>query len=245
MTTEKIKSLSLSKLKITEAEEGKERSVTFVASSSNEDRDHEIIEIGSFRLPKKGGGYITVRDLPTEGSDNVAIPFLTNHDLWEVEKTIGSVRKAFFKDGELIFEAGISSRPYAQDVFKLIEEGHLDNAFSIQFRDYNYNPETKVITDGEIVEVSLVTRGSNKEAQVLEVKQIKGENKMPDENTTGDSVITTEPAQENTTQTNEEATQATTENGEDKTTEATNENKGKAMTTETNHKEIEIGRAHV
>lgn len=175
MTKEKIKSLSLSKLKITEPEEGKERRVTFVASSSQEDRDYETLDIGSFRLPKKGGGYITVRDLPSEGSENVDIPFLTNHDLYAVEKTIGSVRRAMFVDGELIFEAGISGRDYAQDVFKLIEEGHLDNAFSIQFRDYDWNPDAKLISNGEIIEVSLVTRGSNKEAQVLEVKQVKGE----------------------------------------------------------------------
>lgn len=178
MTKEKIKSLSLSKLKIAEAEKGKERRVTFVASSSQEDRDYETLDIGSFRLPKKGGGYITVRDLPSDGSENVDIPFLTNHDLYAVEKTIGSVRRAMFVEGELIFEAGISGRDYAQDVFKLIEEGHLDNAFSIQFRDYDWNPEAKTISNGEIIEVSLVTRGSNKEAQVLEVKQVKGE-EMP------------------------------------------------------------------
>lgn len=175
MGKEKIKSISLAKLKIADSEEGKERRVTFVASSSNEDRDYESLDIGSFRLPKKGGGHLVVRDLPSEGSENVDIPFLTNHDLYAVEKTIGSVRKAMFVDGELIFEAGISSRDYAQDVFKLIEEGHLDNAFSIQFRDYEWNPEAKTISGGEIIEVSLVTRGSNKDAQVLEVKQVKGE----------------------------------------------------------------------
>lgn len=246
MSKEKIKSLSLSKLKIAEPEEGKERRVTFVASSSNEDRDYETLDIGSFRLPKKGGGYITVRDLPAEGSENVDIPFLTNHDLWSVEKTIGSVRRASFKEGELIFEAGISGRDYAQDVFKLIEEGHLDNAFSIQFRDYDWNPEAKTISNGEIIEVSLVTRGSNKEAQVLEVKQVKGEDMATDAtsaktaetdapaDTTASTDTSTASAQEPDTNNQPEANQAPAETTDTKSVE---KDKEKSVSTELTHNE--------
>lgn len=237
MTKEKFKSISLSKLKISESEEGKERRVTFVASSSNEDRDFESLDIGSFRLPKKGGGYIIVRDLPTEGSEKVDIPFLTDHDLWSVEKTIGSVRKAMFVEGELIFEAGISSREYAQDVFKLIEEGHLDNAFSIQFRDYDWNPEANTISNGEIIEVSLVTRGSNKEAQVLEVKQLKEQNMTPENNQTVPAV---EPEKNLD---NNEAVENTQTETEPKTVDSeqannTDDKKEKTVKTETNHAEL-------
>ncbi len=182
MDKQKVKQICLSKLKIADAgsEENKEHRVTFVASSPNEDRDHEQLDIGSFRLPKKGGGYMLVRDLGAEGSDAIDIPFLTDHDFREVNKIIGSVRRAYFTEGELIFEAGISSRPYAQEMFTLIQEGHLNNAFSISFGDYDWNPETNMISNGEIMEVSLVTRGSNKEAQVLDVKSVKGEEAMPE-----------------------------------------------------------------
>ena len=69
---EKIKSLSLTKAKISEAEyEGRnERRVTFVASTANEDRDYEVVQIDSFRLPLKGGGHIVVNELPITGADN-------------------------------------------------------------------------------------------------------------------------------------------------------------------------------
>ena len=169
-----IKSLSLTKTKIAETEG--EHTITFVASSSNEDRDFERLEIGTFRLPLKGGGEIRVADLPQGGADNVDIPLLTDHDLWSVDKVIGSVRRASYINGELVFEAGISSIPRAQELFKLVEEGHLDNAFSIQYRDYRINPETQVQTDGEIIEVSLVTRGANPDARVLATKSMKGLN---------------------------------------------------------------------
>ena len=166
------RSLSLTKTKIAEVEG--EHTITFVASSANEDRDFEILDIGTFRLPVKGGGTIRVADLPAEGSTDVDIPLLTDHDLWSVDKVIGSVRRASFVNGELIFEAGISSIPRAQELFKLVEEGHLDNAFSIQYRDYKVNPQTQVQTDGEIIEVSLVTRGANPDARVLATKSVKG-----------------------------------------------------------------------
>lgn len=182
MDKEKYKSLTLTKQKIAEVDG--ERRVTFVASTSSEDRDYEIVKIDTFRLPLKGGGFIRVSELPAEGMDTVDIPFLTDHRMLEVEKTIGSVRRAMFVDGKLIFEAGISSRPYAQDVFKLIDEGHLDNAFSIQYRDYDHNFDTDTDINGEIVEVSLVTRGSNKDAHVLAVKSLnKGDNQMNDNET--------------------------------------------------------------
>lgn len=176
----KTKSLSVRKLKVAEVatgEETTERRVSFVASTATEDRDFEVVDIATFRLPLKGGGHVVVGDLPTEGSTDVDIPFITNHDLWDVSKTIGSVRKATFEDGALVFEVGISSRDYAQDMFTLIEEGHLDNAFSIQYSDYAHDSEagtgTGIDRGGEILEVSLVTRGANRDAQVLGVKSVK------------------------------------------------------------------------
>ena len=172
MEKESTKSLSLTKTKIAEVEG--EHTITFVASSANVDRDYERLEIGTFRLPLKGGGEIRVADLPQGGATNIDIPLLTDHDLWSVDKVIGSVRKASYINNELVFEAGISSIPRAQELFKLVEEGHLDNAFSIQYRDYRVNPETDVQTDGEIIEVSLVTRGANQDARVLAVKSVKG-----------------------------------------------------------------------
>lgn len=181
MAKEKFKSLTLTKQKIADVE-GEHR-VTFVASTSNEDRDYEHVAIESFRLPLKGGGHIVVSDLPMEGSQDVDIPFLADHDLYEVDKVLGSVRRAWYENGALIFECGFSSRPYAQDKYTLLAEGHLDNAFSIQYRDYEHDATTNTDYGGEIVEVSLVTRGSNMDAQVLAVKAMKGKEVEEDKST--------------------------------------------------------------
>lgn len=160
-------------IKSVEGKEAEERTITFVASSAEQDRHYEKVDTASLRLPLKGGGEIIAGDIKADGVDNVDIPLMLNHS-FDVKDVIGSVRKAFFKDGELIFEAGISNREQAQEILQLIEEGHLDNAFSITMADFDYNQDSGEISNAEIIEVSVVFRGANKEARLLAVKSVEG-----------------------------------------------------------------------
>ena len=155
--------------------ENEERRIRFVASSVNEDRHYEKVDVASLRLPLKQGGEIRAGAIPTEGvNDLVDIPLILNHS-GDVRDTIGSVRSAFYENGELIFEAGISKREIAQEMLLLLEEGHLSNAFSITMSDFDYNFESETISNAEIIEVSLVFRGANREARLLAVKSLKGD----------------------------------------------------------------------
>lgn len=160
-------------IKSVEGKEAEERTITFVASSAEQDRHYEKVDTASLRLPLKGGGEIIAGDIKADGVDNVDIPLMLNHS-FDVKDVIGSVRRAYFKDGELIFEAGISKREEAQEILQLIEEGHLDNAFSITMADFDYNSDSGVISNAEIIEVSVVFRGANKEARLLAVKSVEG-----------------------------------------------------------------------
>ena len=79
------------------------------------------MDVASFRLPLKQGGEIRAGAIPTEGvNDLVDIPLILNHS-GDVRDTIGSVRGAFYENGELIFEAGISKREIAQEMLLLLE----------------------------------------------------------------------------------------------------------------------------
>ncbi len=149
-----------------------ERVIVAVVSSSNTDRDYERVDVPSLRLPLKGGGHVVARELT--GTEPIDIPMLLNHS-FDVEDVIGSVRRAYLSPSEeLVVEFGISGRAKAQDLMILIDEKHLDNAFSITMNDYLL--EDKTLYDAEIVEISLVFRGSNKDARILAVKSlIKGE----------------------------------------------------------------------
>lgn len=160
-------------IKSVEGKEAEERTITFVASSAEQDRHYEKVDTASLRLPLKGGGEIIAGDIKADGVDNVDIPLMLNHS-FDVKDVIGSVRKAYFENGELIFEAGISNREQAQEILQLIEEGHLDNAFSITMADFDYNSDSGVTSNAEIIEVSVVFRGANKEARLLAVKSVEG-----------------------------------------------------------------------
>jgi HK97 family phage major capsid protein len=172
----RVKSLTLKGQLSTKEVEG-ERRIVFVASSSQEDRDYEHVDVKSLRLPTKGGGEIKVGSIPEDGTDLVDVPFMLNHS-FDVTDVIGSVRRAYYDSNldELVFEAGISSRGVAQEMLTLIEEGHLSNAMSITMIDFDYNWDSGLISNAEVIEVSLVFRGSNKEARLLTVKSLlKGE----------------------------------------------------------------------
>lgn len=144
-----------------------EKTIRAVVTAPTVDRDYDIVDTGSLRLPLKGGGTIQARQLT--GQEALDIPFLVNHD-WNTESIIGSAKSASMNAlGELEMDFRLSSLQKAQDMYTLLDEGHLDNAFSITFHDYDYQDDK--MYDAEILEVSLVWRGSNKDARLLSVSK--------------------------------------------------------------------------
>lgn len=174
--TEKQKSVQFSGTLKTKDVDG-ERRIVFVASSSSIDRDYERVDVPSLRLPLKAGGEIRVSQIGEDGVEGVDVPLMLNHS-GDIRDVIGSVRKAWFVDGELIFEAGISKRAIAQEILTLMDEGHLSNAFSITMSDFDYDYDTETIRNAEVIEVSVVYRGSNKDAKLLAVKSLLGGENM-------------------------------------------------------------------
>ena len=191
MAETKRKAVSVAgSLKTKETDTG-ERQIVFVASSNGLDRHYENVDVKSLRLPIKGGGEVVAKDIAEGGATNVDIPLMLNHS-FDVTDVIGSVRKAYMNGDELVFEAGISQRDVAQDMLTLIDEGHLSNAFSITMSDYDYDSDTGTISNAEVIEVSLVFRGANKEARLLAIKSLLGGKKVADEK----SKITADEARE-------------------------------------------------
>ena len=174
--TEKQKSIRFNATVKTKDVDG-ERRIVFVASSGSVDRDYERVDVPSLSLALKAGGEIQGSQIGSEGVEGVDIPLMLNHS-GDIRDVIGSVRKAWFENGELIFEAGISSRGIAQEILTLIDEGHLSNAFSITMIDFDFDYDTETIRNAEVIEVSVVYRGSNKDARLLAVKSLLGGEQM-------------------------------------------------------------------
>lgn len=173
--TQKSVQVALSKAAVNE------KTIRAVVTAPTVDRDYDIVDTGSLRLPIKGGGTVQARSLT--GNEQLDVPFLVNHS-WEVENVIGSAASASMNaNGELEMEFRLSSLQKAQDMYTLLSEGHLDNAFSITFHDYDQQGDT--MYDAEVLEVSLVWRGSNKDARLLSVsKSLLGKDIVIDAETT-------------------------------------------------------------
>ena len=223
-----------------------ERRIVFVASSNNEDRHYEHVDVASLRLPLKGGGDITVSAIPSEGvSEVIDIPLMLNHS-GDVRDVIGSIRAAYFSNNELTFEAGISKREIAQEMLTLLEEGHLSNAFSITMIDYDYNIDSETISKAEVIEVSLVYRGSNKEARLLAIKSLLGDgmktkqnDNFGDANGDGkDHTVAPEAPEVETSETTEAPETAGETSADNSEEETTNESEGETQEApETNNNE--------
>lgn len=196
----------------------KEKTVRAVVTAPTLDRDYDVVDTASLRLPLKGGGNVQAKALT--GTENLDVPFLLNHSM-DVEDVIGSARSANMNaQGELEMVFGLSSLQKAQNMFTLLSEGHLDNAFSITFHDYEV--ENGVMKDAEVLEVSLVWRGSNKDAKLLEVSKMLTVDKEVDtdkeetvvEEATTESVEAEENTNETETQTEETVETETNNNDE-------------------------------
>lgn len=203
-----------------------EKTVRAVVTAPTLDRDYDIVDTASLRLPLKKGGNVQAKSLT--GNEVLDVPFLLNHSM-DVENVIGSARSAKMNaQGELEMVFGLSSLEKAQNMYTLLSEGHLDNAFSITFHDYEI--QDGVMKDAEILEVSLVWRGSNKDARLLEVskmltveKEVDSEETETKEEAEAETEVEETNTEETKTETTEEVEEV--ESQEETEDEETEENK--------------------
>lgn len=152
-----------------------EKWMRVISTARVADRDDEIIDTGSLHIPTKPTGWKYAKDLAP--SDVIDMGFFYDHQM-AAEKQLGSVRSMFVNgDGELETVVAFTSLQRGQDAYTLAQEGHLGNSLSGTFSYRTaHQDEAGVFYDMEMVELSLVFKGANQNARVLEVsKRFKGE----------------------------------------------------------------------
>lgn len=141
--------------------------VSVIVTAPTLDRDYDIVDTNTLRIPVKPKGSVMAQNLV--GNETLDVPFMINHS-GDVLDIIGSAKSASITpEGELKMDFALSSLPKAQAVKTLMTEGHLGNAFSMTFHDYTL--EDNMMKNAELLEVSAVWRGSNKDARLLEVSK--------------------------------------------------------------------------
>ncbi len=150
-----------------------ERMLRVIATSPTVDRDLEIIDSDTIRVPVKPSGWKYLQDMTPQ--DQPDLPFLVDH-LWAVEKQAGSLKSIFINaEGETEALVQLSSVDNGERVYALAKEGHLGNSFSIGYSYMNATLEDNTWKNIELLELSTVFKGSNRDARLLEVKGIKEE----------------------------------------------------------------------
>lgn len=168
-----VKSLTRSFGETKSVELDEERMLRVIATAPTLDRDLEVLDTKTARIPIKPKGWKYAEDLTVE--DDIDIPFLVDHDQWNgIQKQAGSVKKMYINDaGELEAIVKLSTVEMGEHVYTLAKEGHLGNSFSIGFSMMNATEDNEAIKNYEITELSAVFKGSNRDARLTEVKSIK------------------------------------------------------------------------
>lgn len=170
------KDIALSSKAVKSIELDGERQLRVIATAPTLDRDLEVIDTRTLRVPVKPRGLKYAADLTPE--DQIDVPFLIDHE-WAIEKQAGHVSSFFINDGgELEAIVKLANVDNGERVYQLAKDGSLGNSFSIGFTLQNATDEDGVIKNVELVELSAVFKGSNRDARLLEVKSVKEEKSM-------------------------------------------------------------------
>lgn len=151
--------------------DSKDSIVQAVLTAPVPDSDGEVYDTRSMQVPLRGGGYKRGSEL--DGTEDLNIPFVTNHDLTtgginrDVRETIGKVVRGKLNDaGEFVVDLFFSSIKEAQDMYTLIKEGCLDDCLSLVYWHYGESDDG-VIYNAEPFQLGIVWKSANERARVM------------------------------------------------------------------------------
>lgn len=169
----KTKDIALSSKGVKRVELDGERQLRVIASAPTLDRDLEVIDTATIQVPVKPKGLKYASELLA--TDQVDVPFLIDHE-WALEKQAGHIKSLVINElGELEAVVQLANVENGDRVYELAKNGSLGNSFSIGFTLQNATIEDGVVRNIELLELSAVFKGSNRDARLLEVKSVKGQ----------------------------------------------------------------------
>ena len=172
------KQIALKASKIKAATLDGDRMLRVIATTPSLDRDLESLDSNTILVPVKPKGLKYLADMTP--SDEPDLPFLIDHD-WRLEKQAGSVKKLYINEaGETEAVVKLSTVDNGERVYTLAKEDHLGNSFSIGYTLQNATLENGQVKNLELLELSAVFKGSNRDARLVEVKSVKEEKSMSD-----------------------------------------------------------------
>lgn len=149
------------------------RTLTFLANSGKVMCDGLTVDLKTLKAPLIDGTLKLVSDL-TE-SDKLSLPLLIDH-IPSIECQAGAITRLWMTDDGMMAEAKLSEVDQGERIRQLAADGCLTNSFSITV-EFNQRPgKDGIIHDGELLEISVVYRGSDPRAAFTAINSRNNKN---------------------------------------------------------------------
>lgn len=152
-----------------------ERELVFLANSGKRMDNGLTVDLSTLEAPLIDGSKKLVSQLTDD--DKLALPLLIDHS-WNIGKQAGVITKLTVDEDGMEAVAKLATVETGELVYQLAKDGALTNSFSISI-DYFHKPDKDgVITNAQLVEISVVYKGADQRAALRSVNSHEGDNAM-------------------------------------------------------------------
>lgn len=152
-----------------------ERELVFLANSGKRMDNGLTVDLSTLEAPLIDGSKKLVSQLTDD--DKLALPLLIDHS-WRIDRQAGTITKLTVDEDGLEAVAKLANVETGELVYQLAKDGALTNSFSISI-DYFHEPDKAgVITNAQLVEISVVYKGADQRAALRSVNSHEGDNAM-------------------------------------------------------------------
>lgn len=148
-----------------------ERELVFLANSGKRMDNGLTVDLSTLEAPLIDGSKKLVSQLTDD--DKLALPLLIDH-AWSIEQQAGTITKLTVDEDGLEAVAKLATVQTGELVYQLAKDGALTNSFSISI-DYFHEPgKDGVISNAQLVEISVVYKGADQRAALRSVNSHEG-----------------------------------------------------------------------
>lgn len=152
-----------------------ERELVFLANSGKQMDNGLTVDLSTLEAPLLDGSKKLVSQLTDD--DKLALPLLIDHS-WNIGKQAGTITKLTVDEDGLEAVAKLANVETGELVYQLAKDGALTNSFSISI-DYFHDPGKEgIISNAQLVEISVVYKGADQRAALRSVNSHEGDNAM-------------------------------------------------------------------
>lgn len=152
-----------------------ERELVFLANSGKQMDNGLTVDLSTLEAPLIDGSKKLVSQLTDD--DKLALPLLIDHS-WRIDRQAGTITKLTVDEDGLEAVAKLANVETGELVYQLAKDGALTNSFSISIDCFHDPGKEGILSNAQLVEISVVYRGADQRAALRSVNSHEGDNAM-------------------------------------------------------------------